>query len=128
MERDRVGHGLSVCLVILDGMLTDITAKLREQARCQGGLVTRNQAAQAGLSADRIAWLLRRGAWRQVHRGVYATFTGPINRTAQLWAAVLCAGRDAYLSHETAAELNRLMDIRAPQIHVTIPADRRVAA
>ena len=36
------------------------------------------------------------------------------------------AGRGAYLSHETAAELNRLTDQASPLIHVTVPADRRV--
>jgi hypothetical protein len=40
---------------------------------------------------------------------------------------VLRAGRDAVLSHETAAELVGLVDGRAPSVHVTVPADRRVS-
>jgi very-short-patch-repair endonuclease len=79
------------------------------------------------MSPAQVAWLLKCGTWRRVHRSVFVTFTGPLNRTTQLWAAVLCAGRGAYLSHETAAELNQLTDTRAPEIHLTIPAGRRVS-
>jgi hypothetical protein len=49
-----------------------------------------------------------------------------VTRDAQLWAAVLAAGPGAQLSHETAAEINRLTDRTAPDIHVTIPAYRRI--
>src|ERR1700733_692488 len=120
--------GLSVGMAKLDGVPNDISATLRRQARAQGGVITRRQAVQAGVSVDKIAWLLKRGDWRQVHRGVYVTFTGPVNRTALLWAAVLYAGRGAYLSHETAAEINGLSDDESPVISVTIPASRRISA
>jgi len=112
----------------LGGVLNDIPATARRQARDQGGVITRRQAIQAGLSADKIAWLLKRGDWRQVHRGVYVTFTGPVGRSALLWAAVLYAGPGAYLSHETAAEINGLSDEESSAISVTIPASRRVSA
>ena len=101
---------------------------LRQQALNQAGIVTRQQAMRAGLSVDKIVWLLKQGAWRQVFRGVYATFTGPLKREAWLWAAVLYAGRGAYLSHRTAAKLNGLTDDVPPVIDVTIPANRRVVA
>jgi very-short-patch-repair endonuclease len=71
---------------------------------------------------------IKSGWWRQIHPGVYATFTGLIDRDTLLWAAVLYAGRGAYLSHETAAEINRLVDGLSPVINVTIPANRRVKA
>lgn len=111
----------------LDGVPNDIPAAVRRQAREQGGVLTRRQAVQAGLSVDKITWLLKRGDWRQVHRGVYATFTGPVSRSARLWAAVLYAGPGAYLSHETAAEINGLSDDESPAISVTIPASRRIS-
>ena len=47
-----------------------------------------------------------------------------MTRDALLWAAVLAAGPGAQLSHETAAEINRLTDRPSPFIHVTIPADQ----
>ena len=71
---------------------------------------------------------LRHGRWLQVYRGVYATFTGPIGRDAELWAVVLYTGSGARLSHETAAELIHLRDRPSPLIHVTIAAKRRVVA
>ena len=60
------------------------------------------------------------GRLRDVHR--------PGKPEAQLWAAVLYAGKGALLSHETAAELHGLPGRRSPLIHVTIPASRRVRA
>jgi hypothetical protein len=120
--------GLSVGPDKLNDVLSDIPATVRRQAREQGGVITRRQAIQAGLSVDKITWLLKREDWRQVHRGVYATFNGPVSRSALLWAAVLYAGPGAYLSHETAAEINGLSDDQSAAISVTIPASRRVSA
>jgi len=99
---------------------------LREQAKYQAGVITRVQALRSGLSRNAIISKVRHGRWQQVYRGIYATFTGPVARDAQLWAAVLYAGPGARLSHETAAELIRLMDHRSPIIHVTVPASRQV--
>jgi very-short-patch-repair endonuclease len=88
--------------------------------------VSRPQALSSGLTRGMIDALVRAGWWRQVHPGVYATFTGPMTWDARLWAAVLYAGRGAYLSHETAAEINRLADSPSQVINVTIPANRRI--
>jgi hypothetical protein len=55
---------------------------------------------------------------------VYATFTGPASREAELWAALLRAGPGATLSHQTAAELHNLIDKPSEQIHVTVPVTR----
>jgi hypothetical protein len=75
-----------------------------------------------------IKFRVRSGRWRQVHPGVYATFSGDLTRRTRLWAAVLSAGPGAALSHETAAELHRLSDKPAEVIHLTVPAGRRVSA
>jgi hypothetical protein len=101
-------------------------ASLLEQARWQAGLVTRAQALSAGLSSNAITSKVVHTRWTQVHRGVYATFTGPLTRHAQLWAAVLYAGPGARLSHQTAAEVIRLAVPKSPLIHVAIPPSRRV--
>jgi hypothetical protein len=101
-------------------------ASLLELARWQAGLVTRGQALRAGLTSSAITSKVVHSRWTYVHHGVYATFTGPLTREAQLWAAVLYAGPGARLSHETAAEIIRLTDRESPLIHVAIPADRRV--
>jgi len=105
-----------------------IPRELAALARFQEGVVTRQQALGAGLSASAVVSKVRNARWRQIHRGVYATFTGPVSRQARLWAAVLYAGEGALLSHETAAELHGLSDRQVPLIHVTVPANRRVRA
>jgi hypothetical protein len=101
-------------------------AALLELAGWQAGLVTRGQALRAGLTTNAITSKLVHSRWTQVHRGVYASFSGPVTRDAQLWAALLYAGRGARLSHETAAEIIRLTDRESVLIHVAIPASRRV--
>ena len=107
-------------------MSNGIPPSLREIARFQANVITRQQALRSGLSASAIKWQLTRGNWRQIYLGVYATFSGPVGRNAQLWAAVLYAGKGAQLSHDTAAEVNGLSDRQSRLIHVTIPAGRRV--
>lgn len=95
--------------------------------RYQAGVVTCAQARRSGLSDGAIDHRVATGRWQRIHRGVYATFSGPVSREARLWAAVLYAGAGAVLSHETAAELQRLLDKPAPLIHLTLPPARRVA-
>lgn len=92
----------------------------------QQGVVSRQQATAAGLTASAIDNRLRSGRWQRLQHGVYATFTGPPDRRAQLWAAVLRAGPDAALSHWTAAELFGLTDEPRSLIHVTVPHGRRL--
>ena len=75
-----------------------------------------------------IKFRVRSGRWRQIHPGVYATFSGDLTRRTRLWAAVLSAGPGAALSYETAAELHRLADKPVEMIHLTVPAGRRVSA
>jgi hypothetical protein len=99
---------------------------LDRRAQIQRGVVSARQLHLGGVSHDVIASRVRHGRWQQLHRGVYATFSGEPNRDAILWAASLWAGRDAVLSYHTAAELHRLVDVPSMPIHVTIPGSRRV--
>jgi hypothetical protein len=97
-----------------------------EVARLQDGVITRTQVLAVGLSSSAIDRRLRSGRWRRVYAGVYATFTGPMPRSAMLWAAVLQAGPGATLSHQTAAEMAGLIEQPVEVIHVMIPVQRRV--
>lgn len=90
----------------------------------QSGVITSQQAQAAGVSARQIANLLEDGRWQRVQFGVYATFTGEPPRHALLWAAALRAGPRAILSHQTAAELDGLIEGRSKLIHVTVPHPR----
>jgi very-short-patch-repair endonuclease len=94
----------------------------------QHGVLTRRQAHECGLTDEQIEARLRGGRWQRLLGPVYATYTGVPPRRAQLWAVVLRAGKGAVLSHETAAELAGLLDQNSAPVHVTLPADRRIAS
>ena len=82
------------------------------------------QAEAAGISSGQIQNLVRYRRWQRIHFGVYAAFTGEPSRESALWAAVLRVGPRSVLSHETAAELDGLLDKRSKLIHVTVPEPR----
>jgi putative AbiEi antitoxin of type IV toxin-antitoxin system len=117
---------MSVPAVTLGGMVSELPSTLRYLARNQSGVVSRSQAIRAGLTSDTIRFRVSSGRWQQIHRGVYATFTGVPGRGTLLWAAVLSVGPGAALSHDTAAELHRLTDSPAKLIHITVPVQRHV--
>ncbi len=91
-------------------------------------MIARRQISRASLSADLARMEVRAGRWQRVHPRVYATFSGPLPRVSQIWAALLYAGDGATLSHETAAELWGILDASPRRIQVTIPVHRRVAS
>ena len=94
----------------------------------QRGIVDRRQALSLGFTVSRIQHRLTSGKWQRVHEGVYATFSGPLSREARLWAAVRRAGDGAMLSHQTAAEVQGLIDKPASSdIHLIVAARRRPA-
>jgi hypothetical protein len=124
-DHEKVGV-LSVPVGILAAMATDLPPRLHAIAAAQHGMVSCAQIAEAGLTRGIAISRVKRGSWRRIHRGVYATFSGDLSREAALWAAVLYAGPGAMLSHQTAAELWKLVDVQSSLIHVTVPGDRRV--
>ncbi len=119
---------MSVGGVTLCDMQGEMPFTLRYLVGRQSGVVSRSQALRNGLSEGMIKFRISSGRWQQLYPGVYVTFSGGPGRGAQLWAAVLSAGPGAMLSHETAAELQRLTDKPAAMIHLTVPIQRRVKA
>jgi hypothetical protein len=107
-------------------MTVQISRSSQELINFQRGVIARWQVA--GHPADLAAAdaLLRRGRWKTLYRGVYASYTGDSSRPSTLWAAVLRFGPDAVLSHHSAAELDRLVDQPARAIYVTIPEPQKV--
>jgi len=94
----------------------------------QHGIVSRDQARRLGWSDRQIGHRLKSGWWQRVYPRTFATFSGPLPRDARLWAAVLWAGQGAVLSHQTAAEVQGIIDRPADgSIHLTVPARRRPA-
>ncbi|MHA6784873.1 hypothetical protein ACVGOW_28345 [Pseudonocardia saturnea] len=59
--------------------------------------------------------------WRWIVHGVYATFTGPLDRAAHLAAALLYGGPSAVLSHRTAAEAWGMVPVEPGPVHITVP-------
>jgi hypothetical protein len=102
---------------VSDYVLTRIAGLLERQE----GVLTRAQAQRAGLSPRIITGRVASGQWQRLHKGVFATFSGPIPRGTLLWGAVLRAGDDAVLSHHTAAEMWKLSDEQSASIHVSVP-------
>jgi hypothetical protein len=103
--------------------LTDCARGLLQR---QSGVLTRAQALSHGMTRKQIEVQLGSGRWQRLHPGVYATFTGDPQRSVRLWGAVLRAGDQAALSHQTAAELHGLMATPATAIHVMVPSGQLV--
>jgi Transcriptional regulator, AbiEi antitoxin len=89
----------------------------------QDGTIAVSQAVSAGMTSKSVRDQVRAGRWQVMHRGVYAAFTGKPGRRAELWGALLRAGPDAMLSHQSAAELWGMLNGPSPVIHVTVPHD-----
>jgi very-short-patch-repair endonuclease len=102
---------------VLDRVLLPLSQILEEQR----GVLSHGQAIGAGVSRHIIAGRIESGRWQRLHRGVFATFSGPVPRDARLWGAVLRSGDRAVLSHHTAAELWKLCDDPLDPIHVSVP-------
>ena len=109
-------------------MAMELPEPLRALLTEQRGVLTRQQAIAGGMTGKAVRASVESGRWQRLQLGVYAAFSGEPPRTALLWAAVLRAGPDAVLSHQTAAELYGLLPGPAPLIHVTVPSGSRVVA
>jgi very-short-patch-repair endonuclease len=87
-------------------------------------VIARSQSALAGIAPSTMRNRVRSGRWQRLQRGVYAAFSGEPPRETVLWAALLRAGPDAVLSHQTAAERHGLIDEPSSLITITVPAAR----
>jgi hypothetical protein len=89
------------------------------------GAVHVGECRAAGMSDRRLYELIRTGRWQSPFRRVYVVFSGPIPLLTMQHAALLYAGGDAGLSHDSAGCSWRLC--REPVlIHITVPYGRQV--
>jgi hypothetical protein len=88
----------------------------------QYGLVTRGQLGELGLGAHGISERIRTGRLHRIRRGVYAVGHAAVRREAYWLAAVLTCGRDAVLSHRSAAALWEIRFSQAATVEVTVPS------
>src|SRR6476619_4840670 len=86
--------------------------RLRRLAIRQHGVISRAQLLRLGLTPSSISHRRRRGWLFLLHCRVYAVGRPDPDGYGRWMAAVLACGRDALLSHQSAAEL---WEIRSPQ-------------
>ena len=98
-----------------------------QHLEAQAAAVACRQGTEVGIDPERMRSRMRSGRWQRLQRGVYAAFSGEPGRETILWAALLRAGPDAVLSHQTAAERHGLIDEPASIITITVPASKRPA-
>lgn len=101
--------------------------KARKMMATNGGLLTRSQALEAGLSPDAIRHLLRAGALVLLRRGVYAD--GELWRSLDEYrgqprlrtrAALVTMRRSYVVSHDSAGHEHELDLLLPPEPHVHI--------
>ena len=78
---------------------------LAERATSQLGLITWNQALDAGLTPDMVEHRNDIESLVRVHQAVYRSAAAPVSWHQRLLAACLAAGPESVVSHRSAAEL-----------------------
>lgn len=92
-------------------------------AATQFGLLTRQQALDAGFSRAAIQRRLSHGRWLRIEHGVYVVHGAPISWNVKVLAACLSTGGIA--SHRTAAVLHGVAGFRPGRPEITIPRRTR---
>jgi hypothetical protein len=91
--------------------------------RQNAGLVTGREMVRIGFTNTEIGGLLRQGALRRLHRGVYADARAPLSDRALLKAPLLAfAGRNVWLSGQAAAMGWGLEPVSVPNLELTVVA------
>ena len=97
----------------------------------QDGLLTTDQARQAGFTNSVLARLVQRGRIERTARGVYRVSYIPPGRFSQhreavLWAKANRGPSDVALSHATALVVYGISDANPQLIHLTVPRSARL--
>ena len=93
-------------------------------ARTQDGLITVEQARNAGLSARGARSRVEAGRWERSLRGVYRAADSPRSWRQDLLAACLAAGPAAVASHRSAAALWGLDGVGPGWVELTVSRPR----
>ena len=95
--------------------------RVSEFAAGQHGIVTREQLFELGLTRQGITRRVQNARLHRLHRGVYAVGHTALPLRGLWLAAVLACGKDALLSHRSAAALWGMLSTSAPKIDVIVP-------
>ena len=115
------------CFCSLNFMPIEMPPQSGELLAIQGRAIARRQSIEAGMDPRAMRGQVSNGRWQRPQRGVYVAFSGVPARETILWAALLRAGPDAVLSHQTAAERHGLIDEPSSLITISVPASKRPA-
>jgi very-short-patch-repair endonuclease len=85
-------------------------------------VVTRAQLRDLDLTAHGIDHRIAGGRLHRLHRGVFAVGRPKVDRLGEWMAAVLAAGSEALLSHESAGELWGIRGRKPVRIELSVPA------
>ncbi len=82
---------------------------------------------EAGFSKNLIRYYVQRGKFRDLRPrgGVYRLRDFPSGPHEELWTALVAAGPEAVLSHESALRLHNLSDVTPRGIDLWIPYEKR---
>jgi len=98
-----------------------------ELAASQGGVISVDQAIQAGLARSTMRGIVRRQGWRRLHRGVYLLPGAEWGFRQECQAALLAAGPKSVLCRRTVAHIFGLLP-KPPFIEVFLPLSERAPA
>lgn len=104
----------------------DVDRVIAELAERHHGVVALRDLLGIGITRKAVESRLRRGRLHRIHRGVYAVGHRILGPDGWRMAAVLAAGNDAALSHESAAEFWRLRWMARERHVVTVPRHVRI--
>ncbi|MFE6646686.1 hypothetical protein ACFVJS_09005 [Nocardioides sp. NPDC057772] len=93
-------------------------------AGAQGGLITRAQLAEAGMTRWSVAHRIASERWQLLSPTVVATTTGELGEEQRVWHAVLHAGAGAMAGALTAASLSGLQNWHRDELTVLVPYER----
>jgi very-short-patch-repair endonuclease len=101
-------------------------AKLEAIAQEQGGVVSRTQAYDLGITRGQVRANVRATRWRRIGTQAIALQTGPLTQDGKLWSAVFEGGPRAHLDGASALVAGGLENFSVERIRVSVPRGARV--
>lgn len=98
-------------------------ARVRQLSAEQGGVVSRAQIYDLGITRGEVRAHVRAGRWRRVWSRVIAVHTGELSRDGWHWAAVFEGGSRAMLDGNTALEAAGLTRFSSDVLRVSVPME-----
>ena len=96
-----------------------------QHAQDQFGFITTDDARSLGFDPIQLRIMASRGQLDHRTRGIYRMPTVPSGELDEYMEAVLWAGREGVISHDSALRLYDLSDVNPTKVHLTVPAGYR---